>query len=104
MKRLNIISTAIIFASLILMADLAIASQSGSGLPWEQPLTQIANSLKGKTATAFAILGIVGCGASWIFFEVNKAMRWFLGIVIGVSIIVAGTNIFSMLGISTSLM
>lgn len=43
------------------------AHASSTGLPWEKPMTAIANSLQGPVAYAVGLIGIVASGGTMLF-------------------------------------
>lgn len=82
----------------------AFAAISGSGLPWEQPLLQIAESLQGPVATSLAVIALVLAAVSLMFFEMNRGIRWFVSAVLGFSIAAAAFSIMGMFGLTSALM
>ena len=59
----------LILLTLMMLAPSAVfaAGAGGAGLPWEAPLTTLANSVSGPVAYGLSILGIVGVGGFLIF-------------------------------------
>ena len=47
--------------------SVAVAKETGTGMPYESMLTNLSNSLTGPVAKAVALIGIVGSGAALIF-------------------------------------
>ena len=70
-------------------ASTAHAATGGAGLPWEQPLTTLSNSVTGPVAYGVSLIGIVGAGGVLIFAGgmVNEFLRavLFCVMVIGLS-------------------
>ena len=60
---------ALAFLPLVLLATLAPASASGSGLPWEGPLGKLGDALQGPTAKYISIIAIFIAGLGLIFGE-----------------------------------
>jgi type IV secretion system protein VirB2 len=81
----------------------AFAAISGSGLPWEAPLLQIAESLQGPVATSLAVIAIVLAAVSLMFFEMGRGIRWFVSAVLGFSIAAAAFSIMGMFGLTSAL-
>jgi type IV secretory pathway VirB2 component (pilin) len=54
-------------AALLLWPGLALAA--GSNMPWEQPLTQILDSIQGPVAKIIAVIIIIGSGLALAFGE-----------------------------------
>lgn len=82
----------------------AFAAISGSGLPWEQPLLQIAESLQGPVAASLAVIALVFAAASLMFMEMNRGIRWVVSAVLGFSIAAAAFSIMGMFGLTSALM
>jgi type IV secretion system protein VirB2 len=71
----------------ILMSSfLVITPLAQAALPWEQPLTLIANSLSGPTAKLVGGIAIIGTGCALAFGEHGSVMKRMLMIVCGLSI------------------
>ena len=78
--------------TLLLWPGLALAA--GSNMPWEQPLTQILDSIQGPVAKIIAVIIIVGSGLALAFGETSGGMRRWIQIVFGLSIAFAGSSFF----------
>jgi type IV secretion system protein TrbC len=84
----------IIFA---LAPEMALAG-SGTGLGWEQPLTQLRTSLTGPVAFTLSIIGIFGAGAGLIFGgEMNGFLRTLVILVMVIALVVAANNFLTTL-------
>ncbi len=94
----------ILIVSMTILAKDAFAAVSGSGLPWEAPLLQLAESLQGPVATSLAIIALVLAAVSLMFFEMNRGIRWFVSAVLGFSIAAAAFSIMGMFGLTSALM
>jgi type IV secretory pathway VirB2 component (pilin) len=72
----------------------ALAFAAGSNMPWEQPLTQILDSIQGPVAKIFAVIIIIGSGLALAFGETSGGMRRLIQIVFGLSIAFAASSFF----------
>jgi type IV secretion system protein VirB2 len=80
-----------IAGALVMWPGLALAA--GSNMPWEQPLTQILDSIQGPVAKIFAVI-IIGSGLALAFGETSSGMRRLIQIVFGLSIAFAASSFF----------
>lgn len=71
---------------LILLLSATQAFAAGSGMPWEPPLSRIADSITGPVARVFGLIAIVSTGFSLAFGEGGGIFRRLLQIVFGLSI------------------
>ena len=67
---------------------------AGSGMPWEQPLTQILESIEGPVARIVAVIIITITGLSLAFGDTSGGFRRLVQIVFGLSIAFAATSFF----------
>lgn len=88
--------------TLSIIPEIANASTTSTGMPWEGPLQSIAGSLQGPVLAAVLVIGLVLCGATFAMREAGTGFRWMLGIVGGGAIAVAGLSMLTTLGITTS--
>jgi len=72
----------------------AAAFAAGSNMPWEQPLTQILDSVQGPVAKVIAVLIIISTGLALAFGETSGGMRRLIQIVFGLSIAFAAASFF----------
>jgi type IV secretion system protein TrbC len=72
----------------------SVASAAGSNMPWEQPLTQILDSIQGPVARVMAVIIITMTGLSLAFGETAGGFRHLLQIVFGITIAFAATSFF----------
>jgi type IV secretion system protein TrbC len=82
---------------------MAFAAGVGGGgqMPWDAPLTNIETDLSGTTATAIALIAMVGVIGVLIFGgEINHFVRTLCFIVMGAATLVAGNNFFTTIGIA----
>jgi|SRR5438105_2099711 len=84
---------------------LAFAGGGGGGLPWEAPLTTLANSLTGPVALAISIIAMAAAGGTLIFGgELGEFTRKALLLVLAISFLVFGAGFMTALfGVSAAL-
>jgi type IV secretory pathway VirB2 component (pilin) len=86
---------------LVLLApDAAWAAVNGPNrrMPWDSPLEQLTESIKGPVAYAVSLMGIVVAGASLVFGgEINEFVRRVIMLVLVVSLIMFASNILTSL-------
>ena len=70
------------------------AYASGSGMPWEQPLQQVLESVQGPVAKIVAVLIIITTGLALAFGETSGGFRKLIQIVFGLSIAFAASSFF----------
>jgi type IV secretory pathway VirB2 component (pilin) len=88
--------------ALFALSGHAWASTGGAGLPWESPLTTLANSFTGPVPYAISLIGIVSVGGVVIFGgELGYFVRGLLVLVLVISMIVAAKNFLSGLGFNS---
>ena len=97
----------LLFTQLMTAAP-SFASSSGSGLPWETPLTTVKNSLTGPVALAVSVCALFACGAVLVFGgEMTEFVKRALYAVIAISFIVGGasfvTTVFGFSGATISM-
>lgn len=67
---------------------------SGSGMPWEQPLQQVLESVQGPVAKIVAVIIIITTGLTLAFGETAGGFRRLIQIVFGLSIAFAASSFF----------
>ena len=67
---------------------------SGSGMPWEQPLEQLLESVQGPVAKIMAVIIIIVTGLTLAFGETAGGFRRLIQIVFGLSIAFAASSFF----------
>ncbi|UIJ44749.1 TrbC/VirB2 family protein [Sphingomonas cannabina] len=72
----------------------AIAHASGSGMPWEEPLQQVLESVQGPVAKIVAVIIIITTGLTLAFGETAGGFRRLIQIVFGLSIAFAASSFF----------
>jgi type IV secretion system protein VirB2 len=85
-------TTASTFAFVALMTAPAYAA--GSNMPWEQPLTQILDSIQGPVAKVISVIIIIVTGLTLAFGETSGGFRRLIQIVFGLSIAFAASSFF----------
>ena len=70
------------------------AYASGSGMPWEQPLQQVLESVQGPVAKIIAVIIIIVTGLTLAFGETSGGFRRLIQIVFGLSIAFAASSFF----------
>lgn len=81
----------------IMLAIAMISSPAfagGSGMPWEDPLQKIADSITGPVAKLAGVIAIALAGLGFAFAESGGMMRKVLGIVFGLAIAFSASTFF----------
>jgi type IV secretion system protein VirB2 len=82
----------IVIAIAVMMTDRLAAS--GTGMPWEEPLQQVLESVQGPVAKIVAVLIIITTGLALAFGETAGGFRKLIQIVFGLSIAFAASSFF----------
>jgi type IV secretory pathway VirB2 component (pilin) len=89
---------AILFMFLFLGSGAAFAGGGGGALPWEGPLTLVANSLTGPVALSISLVALAATGGILVFGgELNAFARQLCVLVLAISFLVAGAGIMTTL-------
>jgi type IV secretion system protein TrbC len=72
----------------------AQAQAAGSGMPWEQPLQQVLESVQGPVAKIIAVIIIISTGLTLAFGETAGGFRKLIQIIFGLSIAFAASSFF----------
>lgn len=93
---LNRARHALAMASAFVFVALATAPAyaAGSNMPWEQPLTQILDSIQGPVAKVVSVIIIIVTGLTLAFGETSGGFRRLIQIVFGLSIAFAASSFF----------
>ena len=93
---LNRARRALAMASTMVFVALATAPAyaAGSNMPWEQPLTQILDSIQGPVAKVISVIVIIVTGLTLAFGESSGGFRRLIQIVFGLSIAFAASSFF----------
>jgi type IV secretion system protein TrbC len=86
------LATASTFAFVTLAT--APAHAAGSNMPWEQPLTQILDSIQGPVAKVISVIIIIVTGLTLAFGETSGGFHRMIQIVFGLSIAFAASSFF----------
>ena len=81
----------------VLGLGLTIASRAhaaGTGMPWEQPLQQVLDSVQGPVAKIVAVIIIIVTGLTLAFGETAGGFRKLIQIIFGLSIAFAASSFF----------
>ncbi|SFJ97815.1 type IV secretion system protein VirB2 [Sphingomonas sp. NFR04] len=78
----------------ICLAFATSAHAAGSGMPWEEPLQQVLESVQGPVAKIVAVIVIITTGLSLAFGESSGGFRRLIQIVFGLSIAFAASSFF----------
>lgn len=76
------------------LAATTAAHASGSGMPWEEPLQQVLESVQGPVAKIVAVIIIIVTGLTLAFGETAGGFRRLIQIVFGLSIAFAASSFF----------
>jgi type IV secretion system protein VirB2 len=89
-------STTFLFGAALGLA-LTFAGQAraaGSGMPWEEPLQQVLESVQGPVAKIIAVIIIIVTGLTLAFGETAGGFRRLIQIIFGLSIAFAASSFF----------
>ncbi len=94
-----------LFLFLLLMPELTYASSS-TGMPWEDPLSSLVDSITGPVAFGISVLAIVASAVTLIFGgEISGFIKTMIYIALVIAVIVGATNLLtSLFGISSTLL
>jgi len=70
------------------------AQAAGTGMPWEQPLQKILDSVQGPVAKIIAVIVIITTGLTLAFGDTAGGFRRLIQIVFGLSIAFAASSFF----------
>ena len=88
-------STFVVGAAISLSLAIATTAEAaGSGMPWEQPLQQVLESVQGPVAKIVAVIVIITTGLTLAFGESSGGFRRLIQIVFGLSIAFAASSFF----------
>jgi type IV secretory pathway VirB2 component (pilin) len=72
----------------------ARARAAGSGMPWEEPLQQVLESVQGPVAKIIAVIIIITTGLTLAFGDTAGGFRRLIQIIFGLSIAFAASSFF----------
>lgn len=70
------------------------ARAAGSGMPWEEPLQKVLESVQGPVAKVIAVIIIIVTGLTLAFGETAGGFRRLIQIIFGLSIAFAASSFF----------
>jgi len=76
------------------LAIAASAQAAGSGMPWEEPLQKVLESVQGPVAKIIAVIIIIMTGLTLAFGETAGGFRKLIQIIFGLSIAFAASSFF----------
>ena len=82
------------FAAAMSLVFSSAAFAAGSGMPWEEPLQQVLESVQGPVAKIVAVIIIITTGLTLAFGETSGGFRRLIQIVFGLSIAFAASSFF----------
>ncbi|WP_454703069.1 conjugal transfer pilin TrbC [Agrobacterium burrii] len=86
-------------AASVVLAEPALASSGGGGLPWESPLQQIQQSITGPVAGFIALAAVAIAGAMLIFGgELNDFARRLCYVALVGGVLLGATQIVALFG------
>jgi type IV secretion system protein VirB2 len=88
--RAPLVAAALVTAALVA----AQAQAAGSGMPWEEPLQRVLESVQGPVAKIIAVIIIISTGLTLAFGETGGGFRKLIQIVFGLSIAFAASSFF----------
>ena len=81
--------------ALVAAASIAVQAQAaGSGMPWEEPLQRVLESVQGPVAKIVAVIIIITTGLTLAFGDTAGGFRRLIQIVFGLSIAFAASSFF----------
>jgi type IV secretion system protein VirB2 len=80
--------------AVMLIAIAGPAHAAGTGMPWEQPLQQVLDSITGPVARAAAVIAIVVSGFGIMFSEGGGGIRKLAFVGLGIAIMFAAVSFF----------
>ena len=84
--------TVLLIACYLFMAGTAHAT--GTGLPWDDRITQIVTSVQGDVARGIGTIAIVVTGLGMAFGDMGSGMKKLLAIVFGLSVAFTASSFF----------
>jgi len=90
-RRSTFIAGALMGLGLVLAGQ---AQAAGTGMPWEQPLQQVLDSVQGPVAKIVAVIIIIVTGLTLAFGETAGGFRRLIQIIFGLSIAFAASSFF----------
>ncbi len=85
---------ALLGAAAVSFAIVGAAQAAGSGMPWEEPLQKVLDSVQGPVAKIVAVIIIIVTGLTLAFGETAGGFRKLIQIIFGLSIAFAASSFF----------
>ena len=94
-KVATLVRPSLAAATLLTAALIAAQAQAaGSGMPWEEPLQKVLESVQGPVAKIIAVIIIISTGLTLAFGETGGGFRKLIQIIFGLSIAFAASSFF----------
>lgn len=93
-RRVTDTLNAAVLLTAVSLVTATSAIAAGTGMPWEQPLQQILDSVQGPVAKIVAVIIIIVTGLTLAFGETSGGFRRLIQIVFGLSIAFAASSFF----------
>jgi type IV secretion system protein VirB2 len=91
----NFVRPSLAAAALLTAALIAAQAQAaGSGMPWEEPLQKVLESVQGPVAKIIAVIIIITTGLTLAFGDTAGGFRRLIQIIFGLSIAFAASSFF----------
>lgn len=90
-------------AAMLIAAEPALATTT-TGMPWDNPLNTVLDSLQGNIARVVILAAIVVTGFTWAFGEHGSGARKFVGILFGGALALGATSMVSALGLTAAVL
>lgn len=90
-RRITFLAGAVLGYGLIFASK---AHAAGTGMPWEQPLQQVLDSVQGPVAKIVAVIIIIVTGLTLAFGETAGGFRRLIQIIFGLSIAFSASSFF----------
>lgn len=90
-RGVQLVRTGLFAVALVLATG---AEAAGSGMPWEEPLQKVLDSVQGPVAKIIAVIIIITTGLTLAFGETAGGFRRLIQIIFGLSIAFAASSFF----------
>ena len=94
LRSLRLASTARFTLAVTIALAASHANAAGSGMPWEEPLQKVLDSVQGPVAKIVAVIIIITTGLTLAFGETAGGFRRLIQIIFGLSIAFAASSFF----------
>jgi type IV secretion system protein VirB2 len=93
-RNINFRAVRALVAAAVAFTYAAQARAAGSGMPWEQPLQRVLESVQGPVAKIIAVIIIITTGLTLAFGDTAGGFRRLIQIIFGLSIAFAASSFF----------